>query len=78
MHANIHTYKSLSPLNNTSLSTSHTISHTRILLQFLLTIFHAYYKQYSTHLTSANTSMLDLPSPPPVKLRPTWHTSHVY
>jgi len=83
MHANIHTrfnniiLKSLSPHNNTSLSTSHTIRHTHILLRFLLTIFHTYYKQYSTHLTSASTSMLGLPSTPPIKLRPAEHTFHV-
>jgi hypothetical protein len=44
-------------------------SHT-ILSQFPLTIFHAYHKQYSTHLTSASISMLGLPSTTSVKLRP--------
>jgi len=52
-------------------------SHTCILSRFLLTIFHAYHKQSFTHLTSASTSMLGLPSAPPVKLWPAGYTSHV-
>jgi hypothetical protein len=59
--------KSISPHNNTSFGTSHTIHHTHILLRFLLTLFHAYRKQYSTHLMSASTSMLGLLLTPPIK-----------
>jgi hypothetical protein len=51
-------------------------SHTYILSRFLLTIFHSYYKQYSTHLTSASGTTLGLPSTPPVKLRSAGHTSY--